>query len=155
MKSVREAVTLLGVFGPVMWLCVIWRSLPVMLPSHFGLDGMPNHYASREMIWLIAGFSIGIYSLLFLVQRHPEKMNLPRPVGDPDRPRVEALGVEMIGWLRLELAWTFAYVLWAVVQVGTHQSEGLSAWFIFISVGAVLGTAVWFLLRMKRPAAVA
>jgi uncharacterized membrane protein len=152
MKTVREAVTLLGVLGPVVWLGLVWSSLPAKLPSHFGLDGVPNHYASRDMVLLIAGFSIGIYFLLFLAQRFPQRMNLPRPLGDPDRPRVEALGVEMIGWLRLELAWTFAYILWAVVQVGTHQSEGLGAGFIYISVGAVMGTIVWFLLRMKKPA---
>ena len=152
MKTLRESVTLLGVFGPLVWLGAVWSSLPAKLPSHFGLDGMPNHYASRDMVLLIAGFSIGMYFLLFLVQRYPHRMNLPRPVGDPDRPRVEALGVEMIGWLRLELAWTFAYILWAVVQVGTQQREGLGAGFTYISVGAVFGTIAWFYVRMRKSA---
>jgi uncharacterized membrane protein len=153
MKTLRESVTLLGVFGPVVWLATVWHSLPALLPSHFGLDGIPNHYASRDMVLLISGFSMGIYFLLFVVQRFPHRMNLPRRVGDPDRPRVEALGVEMIGWLRLELAWMFAYILWAVVQVGMQRSEGLGAGFTLIVVGVVMGTVVWFLMRMKKPAA--
>jgi len=151
MKTLRECVTLLGVFGPVVWLALIWSSLPATLPSHFGLDGMPNHYASRDMVLLVAGFSIGMYFLLLVAQRYPHRMNLPRRVGDPDRPRMEALGVEMIGWLRLELAWTFAYILWSVVQVGIHNSEGLGAGFIYISLGAVFGTIVWFYVRMRKP----
>lgn len=153
MKTLRESVTLLGVFGPVVWLGLVWRSLPERLPSHFGLDGVPNHYASRGIVLLVAGFSIGLYFLLLLLQRFPHRMNLPRRVGDPDRPRVEALGVEMIGWLRLELAWTFAYILWEVVQVGLRQSDGLGAGFSYISIGTVFGTIVWFLMKMKKPVA--
>jgi len=151
MTKLRESITLLGVIGPLVWLGVVWHSLPGTLPSHFGLDGKPNHYASRDMVFLIAGFSIGMYFLLLVAQRFPHRMNLPRRVGDPDRPRVEALGVEMIGWLRLELAWTFAYILWSVVQVGMRRSEGLGVGFIFISIGAVFGTMVWFVLKMKKP----
>jgi hypothetical protein len=152
MKALREFVAFVGAFGPVVWLTSIWNSLPEKLPSHFGLDGTPNHYASRDMVLLVAGFSIGMYFLLLVLQRFPHSMNLPRKLGDPDRPRVEALGVEMIGWLRLELAWTFAYILWAVVQVGMRRSDGLGGGFIYISVGAVFGTIVWFLLQMKKPA---
>jgi uncharacterized membrane protein len=152
MKTLREVFAFVGAFGPVVWLARVWNSLPDQLPSHFGLDGIPNHYASRDMVLLIAGFSIGTYCLLLVVQKFPGRMNLPRRVGDPDRPRVEALGVEMLGWLRLELAWTFAYILWAMVQVGMQRSEGLGAGFTLISVGAVMGTVVWFLMRMKKPA---
>ena len=152
MKSVREAVTLLGVFGPVMWLCVIWRSLPVMLPSHFGLDGTPNAYASRNVVWAIVGISVVMYFSMLVLQRFPHRMNLPRPPGDPERKRMEALGVEMIGWLRLELAWTFAYLLWEVVEVGTHHSEGLGTAFLFVSIGVTMATIAWFVVRMKRPA---
>jgi uncharacterized membrane protein len=155
MKNVREFVAFLGVCGPVVWLARIWNTLPEKLPSHFGLDGTPNHYASRDMVLLVVGFSIGIYILLLLVQRFPHRMNLPRRVGDPDRPRVEALGVEMIAWLRLELAWTFAYIIWAVVQVGTRQSDGLGTGFTYISIGAVFGTVVWFMLQMRKSAVVA
>jgi uncharacterized membrane protein len=150
MRDLREFFAFLGAFGPVVWLARIWNTLPEQLPSHFGLDGEPNHYASRDMVLLIAGLSIGMYVLLLVMQRLPKKMNLPRRAGDADRPRVEALAVEMLGWLRLELAWTFAYLIWSVVQVGLYRSEGLGAGFIYISVGAVMGTIVWFLLQMKK-----
>jgi len=152
MKTLRESLTALGVFGPAVWLALIWSTLPARLPSHFGMDGMPNAYASRTVVWAVAGISVAMYLSLLLVQKFPGKMNLPRPVGDPDRPRVEALGVEMIGWLRLELAWTFAYMLWSIEQVGTHHREGLGVWFLFASMGLTMATLVWFLVKMKRPA---
>jgi hypothetical protein len=89
-----------------------------------------------------------------VVSRFPRIFNLPAPVGDPARPRQEAIAVELLGWLRLELVWTFAYVSWSVVRVAMKQAGGLGQAFLAITMFLIFGTIVFFISRMIRPASV-
>jgi len=151
MKPLREALTLLAVLGPVAYLCLYWQSIPAILPTHFGFDGQPNAYSPKSFIWVLVAVSVGMYVFLTVIARYPRFFNLPKPVGDPDRPRLEALGVEMIGWLRLEIAWIFAFMLASTLRVAEHRSGGLGAGFILMGILTLL-TVGFYLWRMKKPA---
>ena len=150
MKPLREALTLLAVLGPIAYLCLYWQSIPAILPTHFGLDGQPNGYSSKSFVWITVAVSIGMYVFLSVIARYPKSFNLPAPVGDPDRPRCEALGVELLAWLRLEVACLFAYIPWSTVRVATHQSTGLGVAFVFVSSIAILFTVFFYIWRMMR-----
>lgn len=52
---------------PIIYLFTTWNHLPAIVPTHFGLDGKPNGWSSRNsLIALVPGMTLGIY-LLFTV----------------------------------------------------------------------------------------
>jgi uncharacterized membrane protein len=150
MRVVREALALLGVAGSVLLLVVNWSSIPGVMPVHFGLNGAPNRFAPKQELWLIAGIGVAVYLVLALVSRITTGLNLPAQVGDPDRPRQEAIAHEMIAWLRLETAWIFAYVIWTEVEIAHRERAGLNDWPLVVLLATVFATCAIFLVRMFR-----
>ncbi len=56
----------------------------------------------------------------------------------------------MLGWLKAQLTWTLAYVVWGSVRVAAGASSGLSIAFLPVMLALVGGTIVWSILRMRR-----
>lgn len=58
---------------PIVYVAMIWKTLPDIIPTHFGPSGKPDQYGSKSAIWLItsilAGASLFAYSLLTNIQK--------------------------------------------------------------------------------------
>jgi uncharacterized membrane protein len=151
MKTYRNLLTWFILISQAIYVHHVWHSLPAMLPSHFGLDGTPNRFAPKSIAWVIVGICALLLIFLSVVEKFPRSFNLPSPAGAPDRPREEAIARNLIGWLRLEIATIFAFMLWSMVNIAEHKTNGLGIWFGLISVGIVISTVAYYLARMKKP----
>ena len=63
---------------PIIYFITIYASVPQTVPLHFGLNGKPDRYGSKEeMIWvnvLLSAVSLGVYFLIrFLPKIDPKK----------------------------------------------------------------------------------
>ncbi|MCJ8211297.1 SdpI family protein [Mucilaginibacter sp. RS28] len=56
--------------APVIYLLVIYSSLPATIAIHFGVDGKPNGYSERTTIFVIQGLLSGVAAFLFLLMRY-------------------------------------------------------------------------------------
>jgi len=58
---------------PWIYLAIIWNELPAIIPTHFGMSGKPDDFASKPHIFFIPGLfslmGIGIYFLLRNIYR--------------------------------------------------------------------------------------
>jgi len=151
MKNYRYVCTVFVLTWQFMYIHNVWHTLPQMLPSHFGLDGLPNRYAPRIILWILFGIAAFVVLFLRILEGYPQTFNLPKPIGDPDRPRLEAITINLLSWMQLEIACLFAYITWSIVQVGTHKSSGLGASFTLIAVTVVTLTVIYFITRLKSP----
>jgi len=125
-----------GLLAMVLLILAEWHRLPASIPTHFNAHGTADRFGSKSMLWLLAGISITAYAGLGLAARFRSSFNLPVGRDDVRRPHAEALAVEMLGWLKLELAWFMFYVVWVIVRSALEDGPGLSSW------AALAGTAV-------------
>jgi uncharacterized membrane protein len=156
MEILREFVALIGLLTPCAYLWKHWQSIPAVLPIHYDLQGQPNGFAAKGAIWMLVGLSIFMYLFLLVIAKFERYFNLPRPVGDPDRARYEALARELVAWLRLEIAWVFAFVVLQTVRAANGDSRGLGELFTPVVVAILLLTCAAFVWRMhaiKSPTA--
>jgi len=150
MKFSRGAVTLLGVVVPAIYIAMVYSSLPLLIPSHFGLDGYPNRFGPKAILWFILGASASLYILLTVVSRLPRLFNLPGPRGGVGRLYLEGLGIQLLAWIKLELVLTFAYTLWRIVKIANRRAVGLGVGFILVAFISMMSTIVYYLVRMRR-----
>lgn len=130
------------------WLVLNWDSLPARLPRHFGFSGRPDAWTGGSGgIFLLAATSVGIYVLLSLIPRFPSLANVPVGLTDENRERQ----LKLLGTFQALLkAWLIGTMLWinvATVEVGRGAAEGLGAWFIPLTMAAVLGATAVYLRK--------
>ncbi|HTV07877.1 MAG TPA: DUF1648 domain-containing protein [Candidatus Aquilonibacter sp.] len=150
MRRGRETLALLGLTMSVVLLINGWRRMPAVIPMHFKASGVPNGYGPKLELLIVEAIGVLVYFVLLAVGQMPQRFNLSAKTDDPDRPRQEKLAMEMVGWLRLEVAWLFAYLMWAEVEIARHAQTGLGSWVVPTVVAVAIATSGTFLLRFSR-----
>jgi hypothetical protein len=150
MKTLREALTLVGLLAPIAFLAAHWTAIPAIVPIHYGLNGQPNRFGSRDTLWLLPAIATLLYGFLHFIARFPHLFNLPVAATDPRRPHVEAMALDLLGWMRLEIAWLFGFLTWSSVVTARHIGTGLPVWFTPFFVIVTLSTVGIFIQRSRK-----
>lgn len=133
-----------AIFGP--------DPLPAQIPAHFGLDGRPNRWGTPGMLWLTPVIATIIYGLMTLVARYPSAFNFPMRVRPADRPRLEAIALNLLSCLKAEVLGIFFWIQYQTIQVVRRGPGEFSRVFIPAALVAVFATISWHIFVMRRAA---
>ena len=152
MRFLREALTLAGLAFQIGAVWAAWNTLPDRVPSHYGFSGRADAYGARSSLIVLPAVSIGLYLLITAVSSFPQLLNYPVAVTDKNRDRLQAIALAMIGWIKAEMTWSFAYVSWAIVREAHGVSGGLGWAFLPLTLGAVGATIAIAAVQVARAA---
>ncbi len=83
---------------PFIYLFFIWGSLPEIVPTHFGIDGKPDHFGAKQQLLivpiLLSVMSIGIYFLF----KNIDKID-PKQAAKMSKDVFDKLGLTMVIFL--------------------------------------------------------
>jgi len=147
-KTVRELIALAGVVFAGAVVADFYSRLPERIATHFNSAGMANGFGARSTLWLLVGIAVLLYATLSVIHFVPRVVNLKRPLA-PERERaVLAESVAMVGWIKAEMCWMFAYICLAMVRNGMGMQEGIGRWFLPATLVVVFGTCAFYLARI-------
>ena len=138
------AITAWAFFGP--------NPLSARIAIHFGFDGRPNRWGSSAMLWFQPAVAAFIYVLMTVVSRFPASFNFPVRVTPRTRPKLEALALQMIVWLKAELMILLSWVQWATIRSARDSALSLSPWFVPIFLAAIWVTIGCYVVAMRKTA---
>jgi uncharacterized membrane protein len=126
--------------------------LPPRIPTHFDMAGNPNGWGSLATLWLLPIVAVVIYGLITVVSFFPSAFNYPVPVTPENRPRLQALSLQMVAWLKVELAFLFTLLQWSILADVRAGHGHLSVWIVPLFLVIVFGTCVGYIVAMVRTA---
>jgi uncharacterized membrane protein len=148
LKTVRELIAVAGLVFAAAAVADFYSRLPERIATHFNEAGVANGLGARSTLWVLVGIAVLLYSTLSAISFVPRVVNLKRPLA-PERERVVlAESMEMVGWIKAEVCWMFAYLCLAMVRNGMGLQAGLGWWFLPITLVVVLGTCAFYLVRI-------
>ncbi len=62
----KELPAILLVIAPFVALAILWNEIPDRIPNHWGLDGKPDGFGSRNSILTLPLLLIGLYAFFFI-----------------------------------------------------------------------------------------
>lgn len=153
LRSTLQAIAALGLAG--IWalagMAVLGpHKLPGRIPVHFNALGQIDAWGSPAMLWFLPGVATGIYLLMTLVARHPGAFNYPVRVTPLNRPRLEAISLNLIAWLQAELLWLFLFIEYASIRSVRLGRSALSPWMVPICIAVIFLTVGWHIAAMVR-----
>jgi len=148
LKTVRELIALAGLVFSAAVVADFYSRLPERIATHFNGAGVANGFGARSTLWVLVGIAVLLYSTLSVINVVPPIVNLKRPLA-PEREKVVlAESMAMVGWIKAEVCWMFAYICLAMVRNGMGLQVGLGWWFLPVTLAVVLGTCVVYLVRI-------
>ncbi|HET6208087.1 MAG TPA: DUF1648 domain-containing protein [Terracidiphilus sp.] len=153
MRKIAEALALLlVVFIVATTAWAVWgpHPLPDRIATHFDAAGNPNGWGRPGMLWLMPVMATAIYLLMTWVARFPSAFNFPIGLPAAARPRLEAIALIMIAWLKLEVVALFAWIQCQTIAFARQGHGTLPALFLPMVLLVVFGTIAWPMVAMRR-----
>ena len=138
---VLDVVAFAGVVVCVGVVFMSWNTLPDQVPQHFSFSGRSDAWCGRWVLVFLCVVAAMMYVLMSVVPRFPYQF---RPLGwvtERNKARQRRIALSMLAWLKAEVVWMLALIVWTIVRVALGKGEGLGALFTPV-VFAVVGTTV-------------
>jgi uncharacterized membrane protein len=154
----RRILEVIGVAALAFLIWETWRALdgpdplPPRIPIHFDIAGNPTGWGSPAGLLLLPGIATLIYLLITAVSQFPGAFNFPVRVTAENRSRLEALALQMITFIKVELVCLFALIQSAVIDAVRQNRFGLPAALAPVFIGVVFATAIAHVVAMFRTA---
>ena len=153
MKAVRELIALAGLVVAIWVVGDFYSQLPERIATHFNAEGMANGFGARSTLWILVGIACLLYATLSVIDFLPRVVNLRKPL-DPAREKIVwDETTAMVGWVKVEVCWMFAYLCLAMVRNAMGMQVGLGRWFLPVMLLAVFGTMAVYLGKIVRAVA--
>ena len=150
MKTVRELIALAGLVFAAAVVTDFYSRLPERIATHFNAEGVANGFGARGTLWVLVGIACLLYATLSVINFVPGVVNLKRPLAPEREKLVLAEAMAMVGWVKVEVCWMFAYLCLAMVRNGMGMQVGLGRWFLPVTLLVVFGTTGFYLARIFR-----
>ena len=125
---------------PSFFLLSIWNELPQSVPLHFGRDGKPDRFGSRNSLWYLIAFLSFVSAFLFLLLQNVHRID-PKRGASANRGRMRKIGFALTLFLTFIQLW--------ILQV-TRQPEPLfSSRAVFIAVGLLFTVTGNYMYNLK------
>jgi uncharacterized membrane protein len=149
-KIVRELIALAGLVFAAVVVGDFYSRLPERIATHFNGAGVANGFGARSTLWVVVEIACLLYASLSVINFLPRKVNLPRPLDPAQEKVVWDETTAMVGWVKVEVCWMFAYLCLAMVRNAMGMQVGLGRWFLPVTLIAVFGTMAVYLARIFR-----
>jgi hypothetical protein len=120
------------------------------VPTRLDAAGRPVAWGPPWMLLVLPITAVVIYLLMTLVARYPGAFNYPVRVTPANYARLQALALEMIAWLKAEVAWLLAVIQIETVRAARAGHVGLSSLFMPIATGVIFATIIGYIAAMRR-----
>lgn len=134
------------------WLLLVWqyKKLPDRIPMHFNIKGAVDGFGDKAMIWLLPGVTTALYLLLTFINRFPEQFNYLVRITESNAAKQYTLATKLMRTLKLSLVLVFFLLEYLTIQAAWQQGQGLSVWFLPITLGLVLLPLLYYFLSQRN-----
>ena len=122
-----------------------WSSIPARIPSHYDASGLIDGWGSKNSLLLLPLVCLVMYALLTVVSFFPKTWNVPVKLTDENRLRVYTVTRSLLCVLKAVLLLNFTFI-----EISMVKMQPLGAWFIFLTMGGVLGTLIGFIVKIVK-----
>lgn len=133
-------------------LCVwqAWPTIPERIPHKFDISGQPIRWGGRSGLWFLPGLALVGYALMSVLQRMPHVYNYPVDLTAEEAPRLYAIGVSLIIWMKLQAVALFALLSWRQIEAALNRTSAVDAWIVPVAITLSLATSVFHVMRMRK-----
>lgn len=126
-----------------------YQELPEDIPMHFNASGTADRLGPRNSIWILpvlgAVLCWGIHRLI----KFPHLFNYPHKITSENAAENYRIAQCSLRFINFIIAGSIAYITYKIILTSLGRSEGLSPQFLIIFSVLMLGTPLFFMLKMR------
>ena len=146
--KVFEVASVVFLLANIMIVSVAVPNLPDIIPFHFNLNGEPNQFGSKYIMWVNVAVSVLIYMLMGVVSKFPETFNYPSQKNNKEEQF--KLGAKLMRSFRACVLLFLTIVTCVEIRSAYMGSAKGAIWLVGIVVIILAGNLIWFFTQWKK-----
>ena len=127
-----------------------YNQLPDLIPQHFDINGEPDAFNKKSMIWVLVAIGVLTYLGMAWLLKKPHLFNFPQQVTEENAERLYKSATRMIRILNTLIACLFAYITYGIIHTALGHQNGLGSYLLPIILIATLGITVYFFVKTYK-----
>lgn len=120
-------VLLLAIWGYIFFRFPL---LPDVIPTHFSIDGTPDGYSNKKMVFLLPAIITILYAALTILNKYPHKYVYMVTITPLNARRNYQSATRKVRFFKFLLVILFGFICFQSIQVALGKSEGLGVWLL-------------------------
>mgnify|MGYP001216207310 FL=1 len=142
---ISETLSLALVFGTILYLIVMWKSIPDTIPAHYNAAGEVNRWGGKSELLMLPIIGGILYFLITLIQQYPQAWNTGVTVTEENRERVYRILRNLIGTTKLMMLLVFSS-LTVLLSLGL----ALPIWYLGVFLALLFGSITFFIIQLSK-----
>ena len=134
-ERVFLALAVIALLGLLAVTAYWWPALPAIIPTHFGIDGRPNAYGSKNTFFFLPALLLVMTVSFALLSRYPWIFNYPVVITQQNAARQYQRGRQLLAVVNAVVGLVFVVAQWQTIQLARGAATDLGPLF---SLGGVL-----------------
>lgn len=144
----EKFIELIGILGLILIIVITifyYNKLPNVIPTHFNAAGKANGWGGKGSLIILPIIVYILYIGLTILKKYPHIYNYICEITELNAREQYQSARTMITLLKAELVYFFAYIQWGTIKSASTNSEGLSLWFLPITLIIIFGTIGYYI----------
>jgi uncharacterized membrane protein len=144
MEIFLEISAVMGIIFSLLILYRSWSMVPAIVPTHFGISGVPDAWGGKSSLFLLPAISTLIYLMMTILGRFPRIYNYPVTITETNYVVQYYLARCLLVWIKTEMIWLFGWLNWLTVQTSLGHQSGLGWTALPIILSVTIITMVFY-----------
>jgi uncharacterized membrane protein len=131
-------------------LSVYFKDLPDRVPRHFNATGVADGFGGKNMILILPLINLIVFAVLTWAQRVPHIHNFPVSITAGNIVRQYQNSVSLLRTVKVIITIQFFYITYATIETAFGRMNGLSPFFVPVSIGVLLISIIFHVTRSYR-----
>lgn len=142
---ITEALSLALVLGTILYLIVMWKSIPDTIPAHYNAAGEVNRWGGKSELLMLPIIGGILYFFITLIQQYPQAWNTGVTVTEENRERVYRILRNLIGTTKLMMLLVFSSL-----TVLSSLGMALPIWYLGVFLVLLFGSITFFIIQLSK-----
>lgn len=111
------------------YAAVQYPKLPVVIPTHYNLNGVVDGYGPKSTTWILPAVGTGITLLLTFLNRYPHVFNYPVQITKNNAEYIYTKATKMIRYLKLAILLIFFIIDINSIRLAQTGHSFIGRWF--------------------------
>lgn len=142
---ITEALSLALVLGTILYLVLMWKSIPDTIPAHYNAAGEVNRWGGKSELLMLPIIGGILYFFITLIQQYPQAWNTGVTVTEENRERVYRILRYLIGTTKLMMLLVFSSL-----TVLSSLGLALPIWYLGVFLVLLFGSITFFIIQLSK-----
>ncbi len=124
-----------------------YGDIPDRIPTHFNAAGTPDGFGSRTSLWILPLTGLGLWLLMTIVNRFPDKFNFPVKITRENAQVQYRFATRMVRILKCVILIMFSFISYRTIQTALGKEAGLGRIFLPVFLILTFGVVIIYLFK--------